>query len=322
MASLQGHMSNGDLPDDQQKRTIRTIELTDGVFSERLAERIECDDIVEFKITGKGEYDIVQVYKDGTDFYRVHNGFELLNIKNRTPATDRRILLSFGLTQLETDIYFCIISSKDRQLWSNSQKCPKERCEHNHLIVRQLELKFSLTDHKDNKKVYLHRGDTVQCDWLSEQGVAYRMEERKYCPVSGGFYTVKEAPDDVSSRASPKGQFSKKFNDFGMSFLVRLDDKNHLHDITVCIVDDTYKMKYIEITDDKIQPNVIWIEQADWIVFEWTTKRKQSVVQIEPFAVDAQKQESIQVCCSPDPSGGDIFLSFHQSNSSKQRMGI
>ena len=313
MASLQGHMPNGDLPGDEQKRTIRTIELTDGIFSERLPERIECDDIVEFKITGKGEYDIVQVYKDGSDFYRVQNGFELLSVKNRTPAMDRRILLSFGLTQLETDIYFCIIPSTERQVWSTSQKCPTERCEHNHLIVRQLDLKFSLTDKKDNKKVYLHRGDTIQCEWFSDQGMAYRMEEQKYCPVSGGFYTVEQAPNDVSSRASAKGQFSKQFNDFGMSFLVRVNDKNQRHDITVCIVDDTYKMKFIEITDDKIQPNVIWIEQADWIVFEWTTKRKQSVVQIKPFEVDKQKQESIQVCCLQNQTEGHFSFSLFLS---------
>jgi hypothetical protein len=297
MASLQGSMPNTDDEKDEQAKLIRVIELVDGVFPENTPPSIECDDIVEFKIGEKCEYDIFQVYKDGNDYYRINNGYELFNIKSRTPAHDRRILLSIALSPPSTDLYFCIIPSSDRETISKTRKCPKDKCEPNRLTVKKCEIKFSLTDEKDSQKVYLHKGDTIELEWVTKHGNGYRIEEKKYCPISGGLYTVEQAPDNVSNKLSSKGKFSKTFMEFGMSFLFRYSDGNQIHDVTVCVVNDTYRIKHIEINDkNNNQPNLIWIELNDWVVFEWNTKRKQTIVQIEPFTVDENRQQSIEVC--------------------------
>jgi len=296
MASLQGHMPSNHIHGDEQTKRIHIIDINNGLFPDRMPKPIECDDIVEFRINGKDEYDIFQVYKDGNDYYRINHGYELLNIKNRTPENERRIFLSLGMTKPEIDLYFCIIPSSERQTILATRKCPKLNCEKNHLKVQKCEIKFYLTDEKESQKVYLHKGDTIEIDWPAKHGSGYRIEEKKYCPISGGLYTVEQTSDNISNRNSAKGKFSKTFNEFGMSFLFRMTDTNQVHDITVCIVNDTYKIKHIEITDNNIQPNLIWIEQSDWIVFEWNTKRRQTIVQIEPFNVDDTKQQSIEVC--------------------------
>ena len=298
MASLQGYMPNNDNQDDEQTRVIRPVEINNGLFAENLPAQIDCDDIIEFKVNGKDEYDIFQVYKDGNDYYRVHNGFELFNIKNRTPENDRRILISFDLSPSETDLYFCIIPSSERDNVSKSRKCPKDKCEGNHLKIRKFQMKFELTDAVESQKVYLHKGDTIELEWATKRANGYRIEEKKYCPISGGLYTVPQTSDNASNKYSSKGKFSKTFDDFGMSFLIRYTDSNQVHDMTVCVINDTYKIKHIEIKDDNNNtdpPNPIWIELNDWVVFEWNTKRKQTIVQIEPYIVDEKKQQSIEV---------------------------
>jgi len=294
MASLQGHMSNNHIDGDESTKMAHVIDINNGSFPENIPHRIECNDIVEFKINGNDEYDIIQVYKDDKDYYRVIHGYELLNIKSRTPATERRILFSFALNQPETKLYFCIIPSSQRETVSTTRKCPKVNCEKNCLKIHQSEIKVSLTDEKNIQKVYLNKGETIEIKWSTKHG--YRIEEKKYCPISGGLYTVEQSSNNISNRFSKTGTFSKAFNDYGMSFLFRLNDKNEIHDITVCVVNQIYKMKHIEITDDNILPNIIWIEQSDWIVFEWDTKRKQTMGQIEPFTIDAANQQSIEVC--------------------------
>jgi len=292
MTSLQGHISNNHHHGDEETKMIHVIDLNNGSFPHKKPERIECDDIVEFRIDGNDEYDIFQVYKDGNDYYRVNNGYELLNIKNGTPKNERRILLSLALNQSSIDLYFCIIPSSERQTILSTRKCPKINCESNYFKIQKCEIKFSLNDEKESQKVYLHKGDTVELEWTTKHGSSYRIEEKKYCPISGGLYTVEQKSD----RSSAKGKFSKTFNELGMSFLFRLTDTNQVHDITVCIVNDTYKVKHIEITDNDIQPNSIWIEQSDWIIFEWNTKRKQTIVQIQPFTFDENQQKSKEVC--------------------------
>ena len=296
MASLQGHLPNNNTQGDDETKLIHNIEIIDGHFSDKMPERIECDDIIEFRVNGKDEYDIFQVYKDGNDYYRVASGYELLNIKNRTPENKRRLLLSLALNQPEIDLYFCIIPSSQRESIFATRKCPKVNCELNCLKVQKCQIKFSLTDEKESQKVYLHKGDTIELDWTGEAGSAYRIEEKKFCPISGGLYTVEQTSETVSNRPLARGKFAKTFNDFGMSFLFRFNNTNQVHDVTVCIVNDTYKVKHIEINDNNIQPNIIWIEQSEWIAFEWNTKRKQTIIQIEPFKVDDQKQQSIEVC--------------------------
>jgi len=298
MASLQGHMPNHNIQGEEESKMIHVIDLHNGSFPEKMPPRIECDDIVEFRINGRDEYDIFQVYKDGNDYYRVNNGYELWNIKNRTPENERRLLLSLALNRPEIDLYFCIIPSSQRETILATRKCPKNNCESNCLHIKKCEIKFPLTDEKESQKVYLHKGDTIELEWVTKNGTSYRIEEKKYCPVSGGLYTVEQTSDNQSNRSSAKGKFSKTFKEFGTSFLFRLTDTNQIHDITVCIINDTYKIKHIEITDNNIQPNLIWIEQTDWIIFEWNTKRKQTIIQIHPFTIDDNKQKSIEVCCS------------------------
>ena len=297
MVSLQGHIPNARPAGDEDTRMIHQIDLIDGSFSEKLPDRIECDDIVEFRSNDTVEYDIFQVYKDGNDYYRVANGYELFNVKNRTPENERRVFLSLALNQPSIELYFCIIPSAQRETLSTTRKCPKGNCEKNCLKIHKCEIKISLTDEKESQKIYIHKGDTVDIDWISKRGAAYRIEERKFCPISGGLYLVEQtANDNAPTRASGKGKFSKTFPDFGMSFLFRLTDTNQVYDIIVCIVNDTYKVKHVDIQDDHIKPNLIWIEQSDWIVFEWTTKKKQTIVQIEPYTVDANKGRAIEVC--------------------------
>jgi hypothetical protein len=293
MASLQGHMPNHNTQGDEQTKMVHIIDITDGTFPEQLPPRIECDDIIEFKINDREEYDLFQVYKDGNDYYRVNNGYELMNIKTRTPENERRLILSLALNQPEIDLYFCLITSKQRETVLATRKCPKINCENNRLIIKKCEIKFSLTDAQESHKVYLHKGDTVDIDWISNRNIIYRIEEKKYCPISGGLYNVESTGDN---RSPAKRKYSKTFNDFGMSFLFRLTETNQIHDVIVCIINDTYKVKHIEINDNNIQPNIIWIEQSDWIVFEWNTKRKQTVVQIEPYTVDDNKRQSVEVC--------------------------
>jgi hypothetical protein len=289
-------MSNHNIQGDAETKLVHSIDLNNGSFPEQLPPRIECDDIIEFKITDRGTYDVYQVYKDGNDYYRVNNGYELKNIDNGTEKNERRLLLSLALNQSEIELYFCIIPSTQRETILATRKCPKSKCENNRLIVQKCEIKFSLTDEQDSHKIYLHKGDTIDIDWTSKSSVGYRIEEKKYCPISGGLYTVEQTDTNISNRPSARGKFSKTFNEFGMSFLFRLTETNQTHDVIVCIVNDTYKVKHIEINDNKIQPNIIWIEQSDWIIFEWNTKRKQTIVQIEPFSIDENKQQSIEVC--------------------------
>ncbi|CAF0725929.1 unnamed protein product [Rotaria sordida] len=295
MASLQGYMPNDNIQDDEAAKVLHTITLENGLFPVKMPEPIESDNIVEFTIKGNEEYDIFEVYKDGNDYYRVINGYELLNIQSRTPENNRRLLLSFALNQPQIELYFCIIPSSQRETLSQTRKCPKSNCEKNRLIVKRIEIKFTLTDEQENQKVYLHKGDIIDMEWTATVGSGYRIEEKKYCPASGGLYTVTQPSDNVSHRVLSKGKFSKTCNDFGMSFLFRLTDTNQIHDITVCVVNETYKIKHIEITDNKIQPNIIWLTQNDWIRFAWNGKHKQTVVQIEPFTVSENRQQSIEL---------------------------
>lgn len=295
MASLQGHLPTDDTQGDEETKVIHRLKLTDGHFPEQMPTRIECDNIVEFQLNGKDEYDVLQVYKDGNDFYRVVNGYDLYNIKQNTPEGDRRLLLSIALRQPEIDLYFCVIPSSERKSIPVNGKCPRQNCEGNALKIKKCDVKLNLTDERESQKVYLNRGDTLQIDWAGKSRSGYRIEEKKFCPVSGGLYTVDSTSETTSSRSLAKGKFLKTFDEFGMSFLFRLNDTNEVHDITVCIVNDTYKVKHIKITDNNIEPNLIWIDQGDSVALEWETKRKQTIVQVEPYTVDQQRQQAVEV---------------------------
>jgi hypothetical protein len=308
MASSQTNKPNDTLQSDGDTDTIYTLDITNGSFPEQIPDHIQSGDTIEFKNDKKDEYDIFQVYKDDNDYYRINNGFELLNIKSNTPENNRRILLSFTLNQSEIELYFCIIPSLQREIFLKSRKCPQENCEKNCFILHKSEIKFSLNDNKESQKVILHKGDTVELDWTSKRGIAYRIEEKQYCPVSGGLYKIEQTSEINTNRALPKGKFTKTFNEFGTTFLFRLTETNQIHDIIACIIKEKYRIKYIEITDTNIQPNIIRIEQYDSIIFEWNTKEKQTIVQIEPFIMDEIQQQSIEVCISKKKSNTNLLF--------------
>jgi hypothetical protein len=293
-------MPNNNIQDAEQKTQIHIIDITKSPPTK--INPVECGDIIEFQTKGKHEYDIFQVYRGGDDeYYRVDNGLELSNIGTRKPANERRMLFSFELPQdqSEMDLYFCVIPSSKYSILPKTRKCPKKYCEKNRFKIEKHVQKISLTDEAKNQKVYLRKGDTIELNWSSKHGTSYRIEEMKYCPISGGLYTV----EPTSNRALSTGEYRKTFYEFGMSFLFRWTDTNQIHDITVCVIDEKYQIKHIKITDNDIQSNFtsteenfISIEQGDWIMFEWDTNREQTIVQIEPFHINEHQQRSIEVC--------------------------
>jgi hypothetical protein len=296
MDSSSNNKPNDSLQSDDDTETIYIFDISNGSFPEQISDHIQSGDTIEFKTDQKEEYDIFQVYKDENDYYRINNGLQLLNIKHNTSADKRRISFSFHLHQSEIELYFCIIPSLQRATLAKSRQCPQVNCDKNRLILHKNEIKFSLTDNKESQKIILHKGDTIQLDWTSKRHSSYRIEEKKYCPISGGLYRVESTTDIPINREISKESFTKTFNQFGTSFLFRLTETNQIHDIIVCIIKEKYRIKHIEITDTHIQPNVTRIEQNDSIVFEWNTKEKQTIVQIEPFLIDDDKQQSIEVC--------------------------
>jgi hypothetical protein len=296
MASLQNNKSNNSLQSDDDTDIIHILDITNGSFPERILDHIESSDTIEFRTDSKHEYDIFQVYKDGNNYYRINNGLELLNIHSNTPESKRRILLSFALNHPKMELYFCIIPSSQHGTFLTSHKCPKENCEKNCLILHKNEMKFSFNDNQESQKVVLHKGDTIELEWTSKHHTAYRIEENRYCPISGGLYKVDPTSDILTNRPVSKGKFRKTFNEYGTSFLFRLTETNQIHDIIICIIKEKYQIKYIEITDTNIQPNIISIEQNHSIIFEWNTQEKQTIAQINPFLMDNVKQQSIEVC--------------------------
>ncbi|CAF4125790.1 unnamed protein product [Adineta steineri] len=189
-----------------------------------------------------------------------------------------------------TEFIFCVIPSSRRGEISKTGICPLAYCTINHLVIQRRVQKYFLMNQKTNQKVYLHKGDTIELTWSSEDNITYRIEEKKYCPISGGLYT----PEQTFDSTLAEGMYRKTFNELGMSFLFRYTDTNEIYDVIACIVNDEYKIKHILITDNKIQPNIIHIEQHDWIMFEWHGKHAQSIVQIEPFRTD-KDQQSIEM---------------------------
>ena len=159
---------------------------------------------------------------------------------------------------------------------------------------------------KTNLKYFLNIGDTIELEVSSKQGIAYRIEEKKYCPVSGGLYTVEQTSDIALSNR----RYTKTFDEYGMSFLFRFTDKNQLHDITTCVINTKYKVQFesIKITGNNIQPNIISIEQNDWLHFEWDTEREETSIQIEQLYIDENKQQPIEVCISYKNTKNEIFV--------------
>lgn len=283
---------------DEDPSTIHVINISQGSFPEQIIDRIECGDTIEFENDQNDEYDVFQVYKNGNDYYRIDGGLELLNVRKNSSVKKRRLILSFDLHENEMELNFCIIPSNQRQTFLKSHRCPVETCEKNHFILYKNELKILLTDAKESQKLIVHYGDTIELEWTSKRGGGYRIEEKKYCPISGGLYKVEQSSEMSSTtRVTSKGNFRKTFNEFGTSFLFRLTETNQIQDIIVCIIKEKYRIQRIEITDTHIQSNVTRIEQNDVILFEWNTKDKQTIGQIEPFNIDHVQQQSIEVCC-------------------------
>jgi hypothetical protein len=294
MAALQRHTPNNNIQGDKEKETIHIIDVITPPFIKKEPAVIQCGDILEFQVIGNDEYDIFQVYRDGHKYYRIDRGIELFNVKARTPKKNRRMLLSLALNEdvSETYLYFCVIPSSQRKEVLKERECPTANCEANYLIIRKRVEEIYLTDEEKNQKVYLRKGDTIKLKWSSKHATSYHIEEKKYCPISGGLYT----PESTSGRILSKETYINTFDEFGMLFLFRLTDTNQIHDITVCVINDKYEAKRIKITDNNIQPNMIRIEQYDWVIFEWKTTCETTIVQIDPFHIDENQQQSIEVC--------------------------
>ena len=254
--------------------TIHRISIPSGVFPQR----VESGDLLEFEITDQIDYDVFQVYRSDDDerFSPVNNGLELIHLNRQTSVNERRLTMSFELTEEKIDLYFCWIPSNQRRKNDDDEKeCPKE----NRIELVKSETKVSLTDQRESQQICLHQGETLQVSWSSKRGQSYRIEEKHYCPISGGLYTV-----DQSTSTSSKGMFVKRFDQFGMSFLFRLTENNQIHDILVCTINKKHSIKHRQLknNDDDEQTSTIVIEQNDSIVFQWNTEEKLHV-QIDQF---------------------------------------
>ncbi|CAF2099167.1 unnamed protein product [Rotaria magnacalcarata] len=172
LESYKSHKLNDSVLLEDDADIIYVLDITNGSFPEQMPDRIESGDTIEFKTNKTDQYYIFQVHKDENDYYRINNGFELYNINNHTPKNYRRISLSLGLPQSKIELYFCIIPSSQRQFIRVTSNF---RC-----------------DNKESQKLILHKDDTIELEWASKRGNGFRIEEKKYCPISGGLYTLEQ----------------------------------------------------------------------------------------------------------------------------------
>ncbi|CAF0736434.1 unnamed protein product [Didymodactylos carnosus] len=262
------------------------IDISDGKFQQPIT--VETGDSVEFVVNADAkQYDVIQVYRDRSDFYRVPNGIELRNIsKDQTGP----VSLSFDLTNDEKgrEIYFYIGLSADNTKTDPRQKYLQNTCENNKINIKPVDAKFSYLDTEDNRKVYLRKNDILEIDWIKAKG-AYRIEEKKYCPVSGGLYTISDTSSQTQKTAQ-RATFKKQIDQLGISYFIRVDEHKAVKDILVCIVENSYRYKYVRLTDDNNELKPIVIDQDDWIIWEWDTKKKQSIKQIDPYKLDDKNQ--------------------------------
>lgn len=301
MASSQNHMPYNTVLGDEQTKTIHIIDICSWPPS-KMPLYAEWGDSIEFKINGKETYDVYPVYKEGDDYYRINDSSPLIDINNSTPTNDRLMLLSLALnrneneSESEIDLYFCVFASSRRRSLLTTSKCPGRNCESNRVRIRKRGRSITLADERKNEKYILKKGDSIQLEVLSEHGIAYRIEEKKYCPVSGGLYTVEQTSDIASSKIL----YTKTFDEYGISFLFRFTDTNQLHDITTCVVTTRHEaqIKKIKITHNNIQPNKLSIEHNDWILFEWDTGCVGTGIRIEQLYIAGNKPKPITVCIS------------------------
>lgn len=319
MAFLQRRMLHDNIPTYAQKKYIHPLDVTN--IPPTIIDRTLSGDVLEFKVNGRGEYDIFQVRKNGDDYFRMNMGLEIWNINKKTPVSHRCIPISFALDEGESemDIYFCVISSSNRKSVLEEQTCPKIYCEKNHFVIEKRTKKISLTDEAACQKITLCQGDTIEVDWLSAQSTGYHIEEKKYCPISGGVYSTKHTIEDhgfaryFSRRNRPicdstcnhdetgdttlsEAKYKKEFNELGMSFLFRWNNKIRLHDIIVCVINDKPDIRHIKLNDDNIPRDIIVIEQNDWVFFEWDIEGNLNVAQIQSFHVFESQEKPIRVC--------------------------
>ena len=264
-------MNSSTVKDDGEvMETIHRIDIPRGSFPDR----IECGDLIEFHVNDQIEYDLFQVFPndDGDeDFSPVKNGLALSSVNKDTPVSERRLSMSFDLEEAKIDLYFCWIPSVEREKFSS--RCPKDVCEKNRLQLFKSETKIALTDNRESQQITLHQGETIEVSWASKRAMAYRMEEKHYCPISGGLYSV----HSDRTAASSKGSFRQTFGQFGMSFLFRLTENNQIHDILVCTINKKHKIKHIPIHQPAAERALISIEQNESIVFQWHTEQKLTV---------------------------------------------
>lgn len=315
MTWLQNYVKN-----DEENKRIHVIGITKSPPT-KIMQSTNFYTLVQFEVFGCGKYDIFQVYKTGDEYYRISGGLELLNISRHTPINHRCIPFSLALDEgeAEADFYFCVIPSSLRETVLKQRTCPRAYCEENRFTIMRTK-RILLTDQTEFRKVYLRKGDKIELEWSSEQGAVYHIEEKKYCPKSGGVYTYKKSFEEHNTVYYIEGKkyctkcgslccdekiydnelsatkYTKEFDEMGMSFLFRFTDKNQIHDITACVVNRNHAIRHIRINDDNIPRDIITIEQNDWVLFEWDFKSKPNVAKVESFYDHESKKYSIEVC--------------------------
>lgn len=294
MNSLFNYIPNDNNNNIKENERIHIVDITTRPFNDQISSNIKCGDIIQFNIITFGKYHIIQVNKYDDDTYiRINNGFQLFNISHKTENKQRRMFISLDLNydQDEIILYFCVIpSSKYKQLLDKN-KFTKEYCQLNYLIVKRRDQIIHLTDEKYFKKFYFFEGDQIEIHWKSFNNIGYYIQEKQYCPLSSSLYTINQS----SRKASINGLFKQTFNQYSQRFLFRFNDKHQIHDIIICIINQKYHIKYIYMDDYFIKPNIIFIEEYDWILFQSNTQKPLNIIQIKPYYNHTNQLQPITV---------------------------
>lgn len=283
---------NDDNDDDDDDRTIHVLSIRDGRWVDELPVRLESGDVIELKIVDTHLYDFLQVHFDGENYRRLKGGTHLTDLQANSPVASRRLALSIAIRDESIDLHFALFPSNQRDAVLHSPTIPRQLCDAHRFTIFSSVVKVSFTDARESQKITLHRGERLQLEWNSKKGVPYRIEEKRFCPVSAGLYTVhRSAPPS----ASITGQWSETFDELGTTYLFRLTESNQIQDILVCLVKKRFALHLLRIDDRTIDPPRLDIEQHDSVLFHWHTHDKLTFTPVEPFRRDRQSNQPIPV---------------------------
>lgn len=220
------------------------------------------------------------MYKKDKDFYVAPGGFWLRNISSNSPDDDSKILVSFNIRSVTKELRFCVVPVEQVENIYRDRKCPREYCQDNYLKIERSVYTCEFDDSEHNEKIYLSKQGELVIE--SKAKGTYRFEEKKYCPVSGGFYSVPIRGNDHTIVLRSKEKLIKSFPELCTSFICRYNQDDELVDTKVINVDDTLAVKTIKITDNKIEPNLLYVEVNDIVEFSWKSKKPTSLTQINP----------------------------------------